>query len=119
MENIKVGDFEVFDSGCVTSIHGQDILLTLKENIRIRVQFLSTEDRKQSMNMSVNEDSTELIVRLSNFNNPLGTEFTNAIEIGNIDSRKLLIHLRVIGMNEGNNRVLFYTFLLGEMINNG
>lgn len=91
-------------------------MFTLKENIRVRVKFLIRKEKRQSFDISVNDDSTEVIVKLLNSNNPKGTEFTNMIEIGNINNRKLFMHLRVIGMNKSNNRVLFYTFLLGDTI---
>lgn len=119
MEKIEIGDYEVLESGCVTSIQNQDILFSLSDNIKIRIQFNSTDSKEQTMNLKLNDDSTELTVELSNFNNPLGTEFANAIEIGKFQGRKLSMHVKVIGMRDSMNRVVFYTFLLGGLINNG
>lgn len=120
MHNIDVfvGNYEVYASGCVTSVDNSDILFRIVEGISIRLQFVRSGDSNQSMNATIN-DNNELQITLTNFNNPLGTELTNPISIGTLHGRRLLLHIKVIGMENSNNRTLFYTWLLGEAINNG
>ena len=114
---IKVGNYDVLDSGCVTSVDGNDVLFVVADNVKVRLQFTLTEDKRQSM--SSNLSNGELAITLQNFNNPLGTEFTNAIEIGTYQGRRLLLHVRILGMESTSNRVIIYTWFLGDNISNG
>ena len=116
--DIQIGSYEVYAAGCVTSVENSDALFRIVEGISIRVHFIRSNDSNQSMNTSINEHG-ELQFNLTNFNNPLGTEFTNPIPIGTLNGRRLLLHLKVLGMENSNNRTLIYTWLLGEAINNG
>ena len=114
---IKVGNYDVMHSGCVTSVDGKDVLFIVAENIKVRLQFTITEEKRQSM--SSNLSNGELTITLQNFNNPLGTEFTDAIEIGKYQGRKLLLHVRILGMESTSNRVVIYTWFLGDNLSNG
>ena len=107
----------MLESGCVTSVAGEDVLFNVADNIKVRFLFTSTEDKKQSMVSNLSDG--ELSITFQNFNNPLGTEFTDAIEIGTYQGRKLLLHIRVLGMESTSNRVILYTWLLGDNISNG
>lgn len=117
MERIKVGNYDVLDSGCVTSVAGNDVVFVVAKNIKVRIVFKTTEDKKQSM--SSNLSNEELSITLENFNNPLGTEFTDAIEIGTYKGRKLFLHIRVLGMQATSNRVIIHSWFLGDNISNG
>lgn len=116
--DIQIGTYDVYAAGSVTSVENSDVLFRIVEGISIRVHFSRSNDSNQSMNISINEQG-ELLFTLTNFNNPLGTEFTNPIKIGTLNGRQLLFHLKVLGMENSNNRTLVYTWLLGEAINNG
>lgn len=116
--DIRIGDFEVLSSGCVTSFNNLDALFVITDAIKVRIHFLSDDSNSQTMNASIN-DSRELQINLSNFNNPLGTEFTNPFEVGTLSGRRLLLHVKVLGMSSSNNRTIIYTWLLGGAINNG
>lgn len=118
MNRIDVGDYEVLDSGCVSSVGGRDVLFTLIPEIKVRLIFSEAEGGSQTMNSIMNENG-ELAITLQNFNNPLGTEFTNPIRIGLYSGRPLLLHIKVLGMHESTNRTIIYTWYLGDNINNG
>lgn len=118
MEQIKVGDYDVLESGVVTSVNGGDVLFKLSDSVKVRLKFLVTEDNKENMSAVVNGVG-ELEISLSGFTNPLGTEFTNEAEIGFFNGRKLFLHVRVLGMKSTNNRVIFHTWYLGSKIANG
>ena len=115
--DIKVGNYDVLDSGCVTSVDGKDVLFFVENNMRVRLVFTTLEGKKQSMSSNLSDG--ELSITFQNFNNPLGTEFTDAIEIGTYQGRKLLWHIRVLGMKSTSNRVILYTWFLGDNISNG
>lgn len=116
--DIKVGDLDILESGTVTSNNGNDVLFSISDKVKVRLVFRTTEDKKKTMGSSVNA-SNELEFVLSNFDNPMGTEFTEAFEIGTYKSRTLYFHARVLGMENTSNKVVIYTFYLGETINNG
>ena len=115
--DIKVDNYDVLYSGCVTSVAGKDVLFVVANNIKVRLMFTTTEDKKQTM--TSNLSNGELSITLQNFNNPLGTEFTDAIEIGKYQGRRLLLHIRVLGMEATSNRVILHTWFLGDNISNG
>lgn len=115
--NITVGGREVLYSGTVTSTNNADVLFEIAENLKIRLRFVS-EDGGAQLIQAVVEDGV-LVLTLLNFNNPLGTEFTNAIEIGTYKGRSLFLHVRVYAMNESENRVINHTWYLDGVVNNG
>lgn len=117
IRGIKVGNFDVIDTGSVTSVAGNDIIFDVADRVKVRLSFTTTDDKKQSM--SSNLQDGELTITLQNFNNPLGTEFTDAVEIGKLNGRKLFLHIRVLGMESTSNRVVLYTWYLGDNISNG
>ena len=118
MIEIKVGDFDVLDSGTVTSVGSRDVLFTLSERVKVRLVFTIIDNKNQEMTIQINERG-ELEFTLQNFDNPLGTEFNEPIEIGTWQGRKLFLHARVLGLKGTNNRVVLYTWYLGNRINNG
>ena len=105
----------MLDSGSVTSVGGRHVLFNIS-GIKVRVVFKEAEDDKQSMEFHVISNN-ELQISLQNFNNPLGTEFTNAIKIGTYNGKSLLLHLKVLGMHNSKNRTIIYTWLLDEVEN--
>jgi len=116
--DIKVGALEVLESGCVNSVNGHDVLFSLSKTVNVRLVFASGERKDVEMKSLIN-DNGELEFRLTNFDNPLGTEFTEAFEIGTFQGRKLHFHVRVTGMRSTTNKVIFFTFYLGDAISNG
>lgn len=115
---IKVGDYEVLESGVVTSVNSGDILFKLSDSVRVRLKFIDIDDDKENMTAVVNNVG-ELEISLSGFKNPLGTEFTKEAEIGHFKGKKLYLHVRVLGIKSTNNRVVFHTWYLGGNISNG
>jgi len=115
---IVVGDLEVLESGTVTSNNAQDVLFTINDAVKVRLVFNTSEDKKKKMGVSMNSNN-ELEFTLSNFDNPMGTEFTEAFEIGTFNGRNLYFHARILGMDNSSNKVVIYTFYLGGALNNG
>ncbi len=98
-------------------VYDRDITFFLRQNVCIRLHFETHSEEGQNFSASIVDNV--LVINFVNFNNPIGTELINAIEIGTLDGRRLFCHFRVLGMNESSNRVVFYTWLLGDNVNNG
>lgn len=117
VNKIEVGEFEVFDSGCVTSLTGRDVIFTIDQDVRITLHFETDKNMPQGINSTFKGNN--LTINFVNFNNTLGTELTNPIKIGSINGRDLYCHFRVMCMTDSWNRVIFYSWLLGNNISNG
>ena len=114
---IRIGEYEVLSSG-VIPIWGKDsILLTLDPNIRVRILFASSKEEANMVHSEIVDGVLEYT--LTNFNNPLGTEFTQPAVIGTFMGRKLLFHIKILGNSNADNKTLFYTWLLGGTVTDG
>lgn len=114
---ISVGNREILYSGTVTSTNNADVLFTLAESIKVRLKFITEENGSQSLNAEMEEGV--LVFSLINFNNPLGTEFSDAFEIGKYEGRPLFLHVRVYAMHDSGNKLVSHTWYLGSIVNNG
>lgn len=119
MVKINVGDYEVVESG-VFSIVNDSPVIELDPRVRVKLVFETDSSDKSSSKIKwvVNEKG-ELEYTLINFNNPLGTEFTQLAEIGFLKGRKLYFHVKVLGNASISNKTIFYTFYLGGPVTNG
>ena len=116
---IKVGNYEVYESGTVFSINSEPIEFFFP-NFSVKVEFEESENKDDiKINYDLQQDNQRLVVKLLNFTNPLGTENTVPVEVGHINNRKLLFQFRTYAMDSGENKVLHYSWLLGEEVNNG
>lgn len=113
---ITVGGKEILYSGTVTSTNNADVCFEVAERIKVRLKFESEDDSSQRLRAEV--ENNELIFTLINFNNSLGTEFTEPLEIGTYQGRTLYLHLRVYAINSSN-RVINHTWYLDDVVNNG
>ncbi len=116
--NITIGNFEVYDSGIVTSFDNADVLFNVTSGVVVRLKFATNESKQQNMQAAIN-DSGELVFTLTNFNNPLGTEFTKPLEIGTLGGQKFFLHLKVLGNENSSNRTILHTWLKGGVVNDG
>ena len=115
---ITVGNYEVYNSGIITSFDNADVLFNVASGVVVRLRFKTDESNQQNMQADINE-SGELVFTLTNFNNPLGTEFTKPLEIGLLEGSKFLLHIKVLGNQNSSNRTILYTWLKGGAVNDG
>lgn len=117
VDKLEVGEFEVLDSGCVTSLTDRDVVFTIDGDVRITLHFVTDSNQPQGVHSTFSGNN--LKINFVNFNNTLGTELTNPIKIGTINGRDLYCHFRVMCMIDSGNRVIFYSWLLGNNVSNG
>ena len=114
---VEIGEFDVISSGSFPIWGCERVLLTLNPNIKVRLVF--SENKDESIIVRSNLVDGVLEYTLTNFNNPLGTEFTSPAEIGTFMGRKLFFHIKVLGNSNADNKTVFYTWLLGGAITDG
>lgn len=116
---VKVGNYEVIDSGVVSVVDESPITLTLDPKIIVSIVFQNDANEKNQSIKSVVKDNRILEYTLINFNNPLGTEFTQIAKIGTYNGRDLLFHIKVLGNGNAANKTVFYSFYSGGQVTNG
>lgn len=105
---VKVGDFDVLESGTVITMRDADIHFFIKE-LEYVFQFAKTEENEAKIRM-VSNDGRKLVVELQNFDNSLGTGNVNPIPMGKLDGKDLFILFRVTQLDEGG-KTMHYSWL--------
>ncbi|KAA9410255.1 hypothetical protein EGO51_10720 [Haloarcula hispanica] len=123
LSNIQVGEFDVLDSGVVTSPGNRPITIQVTDNIELEFIFDFEGDSEPSYSIDTVSDE-KLVVILENFKAgvvmggttpPIG--LLEPIVIGDLVGRELLLLFRV-SSTQGNDgtahSTLYYNFYLGE-----
>ena len=113
---IRSGSYDVLATGSVFSFNGNPISFYIgKENnpLKLTMIFVSNEEDKK-FDVSTTMKNNELVVTLTNCNNPIGIGTRSAIELGSTQGRKLYLQHRISGDDES--KLLFYTFYLGAKV---
>lgn len=105
---VKVGDFDVLESGTVITMRDADIHFFIK-GLEYVFRFIKTEGEEAGIKM-VSNNGQKLVVELQNFDNSLGTGNVNPIPMGKIDGKELYILFRVTQLNEGG-KTMHYSWL--------
>jgi hypothetical protein len=116
---IKVGKYDILESGTIVSIENEPIDFSIAENIgfTIRVVFVSDSEEKEPKIKAENYDKVGAKLTFNNFNNSIGIGNVEPLEIGTLNNRKLLLNYRVYSLNKGG-KTFHYTWLLGEEVKN-
>lgn len=104
--NVKItsANCEVINSGLVTSFNNEPICITVPTNdgnpLKIVFQFFIDESTESSKIETEVPNSSEIILKLTNFNSPLGTGTSSPISFATENSGKKLylnFYVYVIG----------------------
>lgn len=114
---ITTANYEVIDSGLVTSFNGEPISISMDASsdnpLKINFVFLKNEEIKESLVDAETVNEREMTFRLTNFNNPLGTGIIKPLEIANNDEgNKLYINFQVYTVG-ASAPTLHYTIYIG------
>jgi len=117
---IKVGNYDVLNSGTIVSIENEPIDFSIAEDIgfTIRIIFKTNTEEKEPIIKAEKFDKVGAELTFWNFNNSIGIGNVTPLNIGSLNSRELLLNYRVYSLNKGG-KTLHYTWLLGEEVKNG
>lgn len=110
--NVLVGGRDVVASGSLITTDS-DIKFTVAD-LKFVLQFESTEDKKLAVEGDVQGD--QLIIKLKNFDNQLGSSWHNKVAELNGRILTLGIFVHTLGSADKKTRVVNYTFSLGEVV---
>lgn len=112
--NIKVGDYQVLDSGIVLSSQNKDILFEIKD-LNIRIIFKQDkQNEKSAINTELSTDKKCLRLILTNFERSLGIGLTEPAAIGTIDGNSLYLLFMVHALNDSETHLFSYTWLISK-----
>ena len=116
---ITVGEFEVLSSGVVIVPAGKQVELFPtphdQDPFRVIITFETVSGVPHGIDGKT-EGTKILRIKLTNFDNPLGTVTTQPVEIGTSGARKLFLALAASAIGnepEGRVRLLTYSFMFG------
>lgn len=107
---VSTGNRTLIDT-CSIVVNNEPIRVELSPTIVLQFEFENTTDKKQNLNLEVVDGI--LVVRLQNFNNPLGTAPAEPIEIGTYQNQPLFVHFSIHTMGD-KAKLLTCSFWKGE-----
>jgi hypothetical protein len=112
IKKVTHGNYEVQGSGTVIVSSNEDTSIVFGDEgdfLTLVLKFENDETKEQGMS-SEPEGEKKLVLKLKNFNNPLGTGTTAPLEIGKYHNQKLFFSFMIYGLNDGTHRTVHYTF---------
>ncbi|MFX4262255.1 DUF6864 domain-containing function [Pelotomaculum propionicicum] len=116
---IWVGEYEVLSSGMLIALKNQPVVFQLNDQtVQLMVRFFF-EDTEYAGEPQINirscgTDRLDIVFR--NFTDMLGDGPSEAWELGGINHRKLYLACRVSSINENRDKIVYYTWYLGERL---
>ena len=108
--NIKVGNYDVLESGCVISLENEPVVFFI-DDLEIRLLFQSSESGEMNVKFE-KESNKKATLFLENFNDSIGCGNTKPYVLGTYKSRELALLFRFSMLKTGG-RSIQYTWLLG------
>ncbi len=103
--DIKNGDLVLFKSDTIIVHESSDVSLTFDEELTLTFRFIEDSTTKDQKMEFVPQDKT-VIIKLVNFNNPIGTTTSNHIPFATADDKDLYISFAIYSV--GKSKVLHY-----------
>ena len=121
--SIKVGPYDVVESGSIIGFAKHHIEIVIgPENDRLTLQFIflpkSDDQEKNRTDFKVIDDKTASLTFYGFTTSPLGFGSTQALHIGTLTNRKLYLSYRIYTLGELPERLIHYTFYVGEEVKN-
>jgi len=117
---IKIGEFDVLDSGTVIGNDNEPTDFIMNEAVDFVVRFVFVTDAS-TKEWSVKADKhgkRGVKLTFTNYNNSLGIGNILPIKIGKFTKRELFINYRIYSLTSGG-KLIHYTWLLGKEVADG
>lgn len=108
MFDIKVGDFDLLESGSIITMKDADIQFKIK-GLEYVLRFVNTEEGKAKIQM-VSNDGKRLVLELQNFNDPIGGGNISPLPMGVIEGKQVFLLFRISQLEDGG-KTMFYSWL--------
>jgi hypothetical protein len=119
---IKVGEFDVLDSGSVVGNLNEPIDFIIDESVALIVRLVFIDDdsnEKKNQKIAERFDKNGLQIKFINYDNsPFGTGNISPLMIGQYNGRELYFNYRIYHINLLGKHI-HYTWLLGKDVKNG
>ena len=96
---IKVGDYNLIDSGTVITTKDDDVHFFIRD-LEYVFRFVKTDEDDAKVHIASN-DGKKMEIELQNFDNPFGVGNINPMIMGEIDGNDLFIMFRINQLNDG------------------
>jgi hypothetical protein len=116
---IKVGKYEVLESGTIVGNENESIDFAIAEDIgfTIRIVFTTDSELTEPHINAENYDKVGAKLTFINFDNSIGIGNIVPVQIGTLNGKEFLLNYRVYSLDKGG-KILHYTWLLGEEAKN-
>ena len=104
---------DILDSGTLHSFGRDDLIINLA-NLKYIFKFINDTGDLRYEKISIS--STELELRLFNFNSNQGTTLTFPLRVGTYQNRELHLVFTVFQIGQAGLKLFHYTFFLGSTI---
>ena len=122
MMKLRFGDKDLLDSKTFLALDLGEAELTLGEGaeaLKLILEFVEEQGKKEELTL-IPIDNKALRIRLTNWNNVLGTTLVTPLEIGTFNKRKLYIMVFVQKAGStGQVREVTFCAYLGEAVQDG
>ena len=117
---IKVGDYDILESGTVIGNINEpiDFILDPDKEYIIRFTFTDDAENKQWTAKAEKFGNNGLNIIFINYNNSLGIGNLALIPVGRMYGRAVFLNYRIYAIDKGG-KLVHYSFLLGEEVKNG
>lgn len=119
---IKVGDFDVLESGTIVGIIDEPIEFLLSKETDFRIKIIFKDDKtltdKPHNRKADVYGKNGLQITFTNYNYPNGIGNAKPVQLGQIENRELHLTYRVYSLVDSG-KLFHYTWLLGKEVNNG
>jgi len=116
---IKIGDYDVLDTGSVVGNLNESIDFELNSEVirTLRLFFVDDESTKGQKVFAKKNDTESRVIEMTftNYNNSLGTGNNKPISLGIYKGRSLFFNFRIYSIDKAGKHI-HYTWLLGKEV---
>lgn len=115
--DVKINDFDVVRDGTLV-VNSSHTISFMIEDLTLKFDFIK-DDSKEKKVRQEHQDANTLIIHIYNFDNTVGSGFSDPIEIARFDTNEILYVLFAVYSIADNLKIFHYTWLKGPAMKEG